>query len=156
MEGEVLDDWFHAAGAIRVAPQVPTCVRSLPGTVRDFFFVSLSLANAVGELAVEEGTDLFPRKPVLLELGLVERSMRRRVPDEPQKFHVEPKIGCARFPPVDEWAQIQSCISHAVFAEDLASCWDAVISGIEAELCDRNDIVKASERRKFCGRAGPP
>ncbi|CAK0813488.1 unnamed protein product, partial [Prorocentrum cordatum] len=28
--------------------------------------------------------------------------------------------------------------------------------GIEAELCDRNDIVKASERRKFCGRAGPP
>ncbi|CAK0827778.1 unnamed protein product, partial [Prorocentrum cordatum] len=156
MEGDLLDDWFHAAGAIRVAPQVPSCAQTLPGTVRDFFFASLSLAPAVAELTVEEGTDLFPRKPVLLRLGVAERSMCRRVPDEPQKFGAEPKVGCARFPPVEEWAQIQSLISDAASEDELASCWDDVLAGIEAELCDRNDIVKASVRRKFCGRAGPP
>eukprot|EP00959_Pyramimonas_sp_CCMP1952_P461371 9481476-Pyramimonas_sp.AAC.1 len=117
MEGDLLDDWFHAAGAIRVAPHAPTCSQSLPGTVRDFFFVSLSLAHAVGELGVEEGADLFPREPVILELGLVGRSMCRRVPDAPQKFNAEPKMGCARCPLVDEWAQIQSFISHAVFED---------------------------------------
>eukprot|EP00959_Pyramimonas_sp_CCMP1952_P166896 3488067-Pyramimonas_sp.AAC.1 len=106
MEGDLLDDWFHAAGAIRVAPLVPTCVQSPPGTVRDFRFVSLSLAPAAGELTVEEGTNLFQHQPVLLELGMAERSTRRREPDEPQKFGVEPKVGCARFPPVEERAQI--------------------------------------------------
>eukprot|EP00959_Pyramimonas_sp_CCMP1952_P368002 7708686-Pyramimonas_sp.AAC.1 len=72
-----------------------------------------------------------------------------------RSLELSQRLAVRGFPPSRSWPRSR-LISYAASEDELASCWGDVLAGIEAELCDRNDIVKASERRKLCGRAGSP
>eukprot|EP00959_Pyramimonas_sp_CCMP1952_P129769 2713749-Pyramimonas_sp.AAC.1 len=79
-----------------------------------------------------------------------------RVPVEPRALPVTPKVGCGRFPPVAEWRMINNMCENAQSPDDLAVCWDYVLTGLEAEVMDRNGILESSARKVYLGRAGPP
>eukprot|EP00959_Pyramimonas_sp_CCMP1952_P366788 7682028-Pyramimonas_sp.AAC.1 len=45
---------------------------------------------------------------------------------------------------------------NAQSPDDIAACWDYVLTGLEAEAMGRNDTLESSARKVYLGRAGPP
>ncbi|CAK0849072.1 unnamed protein product, partial [Prorocentrum cordatum] len=149
---EGLREALLSVRAIPFAPGDVTCVQG-EGSIIDFMAASSNLVSRLdSQVTAQLDSDLYPHRPVHLRMRGCDRPAWCRVADEPRPLSALPPPGCAR-PPYD-WGPLAADAQVVTESDGLVQLWDAVLHGIDAELCARWDKVGA-QAKAHSGRAGP-
>eukprot|EP00959_Pyramimonas_sp_CCMP1952_P152818 3197260-Pyramimonas_sp.AAC.1 len=134
---EGLREALLSVRAIPFAPGDVTCVQG-EGSIIDFMAASSNLVSRLdSQVTAQLDSDLYPHRPVHLRMRGCDRPAWCRVADEPRPLSALPPPGCAR-PPYD-WGPLAADAQVVTESDGLVQLWDAVLHGIDAELCARWD-----------------